>query len=68
LNVIITFSPTWRGGPAKLKQGKNSPLAGSGLAASALVIAATRLTNAHAKSNEPIRLLTNFVFIVLFVF
>src|SRR6266496_3915785 len=30
LNVIIKLSPTWRGGPAKLKQGKNPPLAGSG--------------------------------------
>ena len=30
LNVIIKFSPAWRGAPAKLKQGKNSPLAGSG--------------------------------------
>src|SRR6266567_4206041 len=30
LNVIIKFSPTWRGALARLKQGKNSPLAGSG--------------------------------------
>jgi hypothetical protein len=34
-------------------------------AASALVIAATRLTNAHAKSNEPIRLLTNLPITVI---
>src|SRR5437868_14337448 len=30
LNMIIKFSPTWRGGAAYLKQAKNSPLAGSG--------------------------------------
>src|SRR6476620_7010320 len=30
LNMIIKFSPTWRGGVAYLKQAKNSPFAGSG--------------------------------------
>src|SRR5260370_14108320 len=50
LNVIITFSPTGRGGPAKLKQGKNSPLAGrGGPPASALgnVNAAPRIASAQ---------------------
>ena len=49
LNVIIVFSPTCRGGPAKLKQGKTPPL---GVLACQLQRSATLVTRRQLRVHK----------------